>query len=63
MTKTELQQKIEECMTMQELTDLYHNNSDLSKFLDSEFVAKRNLLNNLITNTSTNGNGTHPHTS
>ena len=63
MTKTELQQKIVECMTMQELTDLYHNNSDLSKFLDSEFVAKRNLLNNLITNTSTNGNGTHPHTS
>ena len=63
MTKAELQQKIVECMTMQELTDLYHSNSDLAKFLDSEFVAKRNLLNNLITNTSTNGNGTYPHTS
>ena len=63
MTKAELQQKIVECMTMQELTDLYHANSDLAKFLDSEFVAKRNLLNNLITNTSSNGNGTYSHTS
>jgi len=63
MTKSEMQQKIMECMTIQELSDLFKNNLDLAKSLEQEFVSKRNLLNNLITNTSTNGNGTHPHTS
>jgi hypothetical protein len=61
MTKVEMQQKISECLTMQQLTDLYHSNSDLAKSLEAEFVSKRNLLNNLITNISKNG--TYPHTS
>jgi hypothetical protein len=63
MTKSEMQQKIIECMTIQELSDLYHNNLDLAKSMEQEFVNKKTLLNNLITNTATNGNGTHPHTS
>lgn len=63
MTKTELQQKIVESMTLQELSDLYHNNLDLAKSLEQEFVNKKNLLNNLINNVSKNGNGTYPHTS
>lgn len=63
MTKSEMQQKITECMTIQELTELYHSSPDLAKSLDQEFIAKKNLLNNLITNISKNGNGTYPHTS
>jgi hypothetical protein len=63
MTKEEMQQKITECMTIQELTELYHSSPDLAKSLDQEFIAKKNLLNNLITNISKNGNGTYPHTS
>jgi hypothetical protein len=63
MTKAEMQQKITECMTIQELTELYHSSPDLAKSLDQEFIAKKNLLNNLITNISKNGNGTYPHTS
>jgi AAA domain len=63
MTKSEMQQKIVECMTLQELSDLYHNNLDLAKSLEQEFVNKKNLLTNLISNVSKNGNGTYPHTS
>ncbi|OBQ14483.1 MAG: AAA family ATPase [Anabaena sp. LE011-02] len=63
MTKAELQQKIIECMTVQELSNLYHNNLDLAKSLEQEFVNKKNLLNNLLNNVSKNGNGTYPHTS
>jgi hypothetical protein len=59
MTKTELQQKIVECMTLQELSDLYHSNLDLAKSLEQEFVNKKNLLSNLLNNISKNGNGTH----
>ena len=62
LTKSEIQQKIIECMTIQELTRLYQNNLDLAKSLEQEFVNKKNLLNNLITNISSNGNGTYPHT-
>lgn len=63
ITKQKLQQKIVECMTIQELSDLYKNNLDLAKSMEQEFINKKNLLNNLISNVSTNGNGTHPHTS
>lgn len=59
-TKSEMQQKIVECMTIQELTQLYHNNLDMAKSLEQEFVNKKNLLNNLLTNISSNGNGTYP---
>lgn len=59
LTKSEMQQKIEECMTIQELTDLYYNNTDLAKSLEKEFVAKRDLLQNLTSNIHKNGNGTH----
>ena len=60
ITRAELQQKIIECMTIQELTDLYHNNLDLAKSLDQDFVAKKNLLDNLTKNINQNGNGTYP---
>lgn len=63
MTKSEMQQKIIECMTMKELSELYHSNPELAKSLDQEFIAKKDLLNNLITKTTSNGNGTYPHTS
>ena len=62
MTKAELQQKIVECMTIKELTDLYNNNLVLAKTVEQDFVNKKNLLNNLLTNISSNGNGTYPHT-
>lgn len=63
ITKQELQQKIVECMTIQELTDLYHNNLDLAKSIEQEFIAKKNLLENLTKNINQNGNGTYPKTS
>lgn len=63
VTKAELQQKIVECMTIKELTDLYNNNLVLAKTVEQDFVIKKNLLNNLLSNLSSNGNGTHPHTS
>lgn len=62
VTKAELQQKIVECMTIKELTDLYNNNLVLAKTVEQDFVNKKNLLNNLLTNISSNGNGTYPHT-
>lgn len=63
MTKSELKQKIVECMTIKELTDLYHDNVDLAKGLDQDFVEKKNLLQNLTSNIYKNGNGTtYPHT-
>jgi hypothetical protein len=63
MTKSEMQQKIVECMSIKELSDLYQNNLDLAKSLEQEFINKKNLLTNLISNVSKNGNGTYPHTS
>lgn len=63
ITKVELQQKIVECMTIKELTDLYNNNLVLAKTVEQDFVIKKNLLNNLLTNLSSNGSGTYPHTS
>jgi hypothetical protein len=60
MTKSEMQQKIVECMTIQELTHLYQNNPDIAKSLEQEFVNKKNLLNSLTSNISSNGNGTYP---
>nr|WP_315141955.1 AAA family ATPase [uncultured Flavobacterium sp.] len=62
VTKAELQQKIVECMTIKELTDLYNNNLVLAKTVEQDFVNKKNLLNNLLTNISSNGKGTYPHT-
>lgn len=59
MTKGELSIKVAECNNLAELTTLYHNNLDLAKTLEAEFVAKRDLLNKLTSNISSNGNGTH----
>lgn len=58
MTKSELKQKIVECMTIKELTDLYHNNVEMAKGLDQDFVEKKQLLQNLTSNIYKNGNGT-----
>ena len=61
ITKSEMQQKIVECVTIQELSDLYKNNLDLAKSMEQEFINKKNLLNNLISNVSTNGHSsTYP---
>ena len=62
LTKPELQQKIVECMTIKELTDLYNNNLDMAKSVEQDFVEKKNLLQNLTSNIYKNGNGTtYPH--
>lgn len=61
MTKAQLQQKVVECMTMQELTELYNNNLDLAKTIEQDFVAKKNLLQQLTSNISSNGNGASMH--
>lgn len=61
ITKEELKQKVVECNTLQELQKLYNDNINLAKQIEQDFITKRDLLQNLITNAikSTNGNGTH----
>ena len=61
ITKDELKQKVVECNTLQELQKLYNDNLNLAKEIEQDFITKRDLLQNLITNAikSTNGNGTH----
>jgi hypothetical protein len=59
MTKGELQIKITECNNLEELTNLYNENLDLSKTMEQEFIAKRDLLKTLTSNITKNGNGTH----
>lgn len=61
ITKEELKQKVVECNTLQELQMLYNDNLNLAKEIEHDFITKRDLLQNLITNAikSTNGNGTH----
>ncbi|MFN4151803.1 MAG: AAA family ATPase, partial [Candidatus Sericytochromatia bacterium] len=61
ITKEELKQKVVECNTLQELQKLYNDNLNLAKQIEQDFITKRDLLQNLITNAikSTNGNGTH----
>ena len=59
MTKEELQVKVSECNNLSELTTLYNENLELAKTIEQEFVAKKNLLQQLISNVSSNGNGTH----
>lgn len=59
MTKGELQIKITECNNLEELTNLYNENLDLSKTIEQEFIAKRDLLKSLTSNITKNGNGTH----
>ncbi len=61
ITKEELKQKVVECNTLQELQKLYNDNINLAKQMEQDFITKRDLLQNLITNAikSTNGNGTH----
>lgn len=61
ITKEELKQKVVECNTLQELQKLYNDNLNLAKEIEQDFITKRDLLQNLITNAikSTNGNGTH----
>jgi len=59
MTKEELQVKISECNSQSELLVLYNENLELAKTIEQDFVAKKNLLQQLISNVSSNGNGTH----
>jgi hypothetical protein len=59
MTKGELQVKVSECNNLSELTNLYNENLELAKTIEQEFVAKKNLLQVLTANISSNGNGTH----
>lgn len=59
MTKEELQVKVSECNNLSELTDLYNQNLELAKTIEQDLVAKKNLLQQLTSNISSNGNGTH----
>jgi hypothetical protein len=59
MTKGELQVKVNECNSQSELLILYNENPELAKTIEQDFVAKRNLLQQLTSNISSNGNGTH----
>jgi hypothetical protein len=59
MTKGELQVKVSECNNLSELTSLYNENLELAKTIEQDFVAKKNLLQELTANISSNGNGTH----
>jgi nucleoside-triphosphatase THEP1 len=56
ITKDELKHKIAESNNIQELTDLYHKHPDLSKTMEQDFVAKKNLLTELTSNITSNGN-------
>jgi hypothetical protein len=56
ITKDELKHKIAESNNIQELTDLYHKHPDLSKTMEQSFVAKKNLLTELTSNITSNGN-------
>ena len=58
MTKEELQVKISECNNQSELLALYNENLELAKTIEQDFVAKKNLLQQLTSNISSNGNGT-----
>lgn len=58
MTRPKLQQKIVECVTIKELTELYNNNLDMAKSVEQDFVEKKNLLQSLTSNIYKNGNGT-----
>ena len=59
MTKGELQVKVSECNNLSELRNLYNENLELAKTIEQDFVAKKNLLQVLTANISSNGNGTH----
>ncbi|WP_426094052.1 AAA family ATPase [Flavobacterium sp. DSR2-3-3] len=59
MTKGELQVKVSECNNLSELTNLYNQNLEIAKSIEQDFVAKKNLLQQLTSNISSNGNGTH----
>lgn len=59
MTKGELQVKVSECNNLSELTNLYNENLELAKTIEQDFVAKKNLLQVLTANISSNGNGTY----
>jgi hypothetical protein len=59
MTKGELQVKVSECNNISDLTSLYNQNLELAKTIEQDFVAKKNLLQQLTSNVSSNGNGTH----
>jgi hypothetical protein len=59
MTKEELKVKVTECNNLSELTNLYNNNLELAKTIEQDFVAKKNLIQQLTSNISSNGNGTH----
>jgi hypothetical protein len=59
ITKEELQVKVSECNNLSELTNLYNQNLEAAKSIEQDFVGKKNLLQQLTSNISSNGNGTH----
>jgi hypothetical protein len=59
ITKEELQVKVSECNNLSELTNLYNQNLEIAKSIEQDFVAKKNLIQQLTSNISSNGNGTH----
>lgn len=59
MTKGELQVKVNECNSQSELLALYNENLELAKTIEQDFISKKNLLQELTSNVSSNGNRTH----
>ncbi|MFA9192539.1 AAA family ATPase [Flavobacterium sp. FZUC8N2.13] len=59
MTKGELQVKVNECNSQSELLVLYNENLELAKTIEQDFIAKKNLLQELTSKVSSNGNRTH----
>jgi hypothetical protein len=59
ITKEELQVKVSECNNLSELTNLYSQNLEMAKSIEQDFVGKKNLIQQLTSNISSNGNGTH----
>ena len=59
ISKVELQQKVVECNNLSELTELFNKYYDVSKTIEQDFVEKKNLLQQLTKNITSNGNGTH----
>jgi hypothetical protein len=59
ITKEELQVKVSECNNLSELTNLYNQNLETAKSIEQDFVAKKNLIQQLTSNISSNGNGNH----
>jgi len=59
LSQDEVKTKIEEALSLSELTELYNNNPKYQKTLNAEFVAKKQQLEQLINLKNFSNNGNH----